>query len=149
MLRRYLCKFLPDYLTACFNPTRAQLWHLTSLVGGDSDGGVLPHLRSQRRHSVLCFDLKSVVSVGQEVSDGHRGVLEAHRPGQEAHVAAARLTELVQPTATTAAAASGGAAAALADDGEGDVPAPAVVLRPAPVQDNRSLVDGGYHVPGS
>lgn len=116
------------------------------MVGGDGDGGVLPHLRSQRRHSVLCFDLKSVVSVGQEVSDGHCGVLEARRPGQEAHVAAAWLAELVQPAA---AAATGDAAAALADDGEGDVPAPAVVLRPAPVQDNRSLVDGGYHVPGS
>lgn len=144
MVRRYLCKFLPDYLTACFNPTGAQLWRLTSLVGGDGDGGVLPHLRSQRRHSVLRFDLKGVVSVGQEVSDGHRGVLEARRPGQEAHVAAARLAQLVQP-----AGGGGGAAAALADDGEGEVAAPAVVLRPAPVQDNRSLVDGGYHVPGS
>lgn len=141
MVGRYLCKFLPDYLTAFFNPSRALLWHLTSLVGGDGDGGVLPHLRSQRRHSALCFDFKSVVSVGQEVSDGHRGVLEARRPGQEAHVAAAWLAVLASPASD--------AAAALADDGEGDVPAPAAVVRPAPVQDNRSLVDGGYHIPGS
>lgn len=144
MVFRYLCKFLPDYLTACFDPPRGLLWHLTSLVGGDGDGGVLPHLRSQWRHSVLCFDLKGVVSVGQEVSHGHRGVLEAHCPGQEAHVAAARLATLVPP----AAASAGHAAAALADDSEGDVPAPATVLRPAPVQDDRSLVDGGYHISG-
>lgn len=143
MVFRYLCKFLPDYLTACFDPPRGLLWHLTSLVGGDGDGGVLPHLWSQRRHSVLCFNLKSVVSVGQEVSHGHRGVLEARRPGQEAHVTAARLTALVPP-----AAGAGHAAAALAHDGEGDVTAPAAVLWPAPVQDDRSLVDGGYHISG-
>lgn len=141
MVFRYLCKFLPYSLSACFDPPRGLLWHLTSLVGGDGDGGVLPHLGSQRRHTVLCFNLKSVVGVSQEVGDGHRGVLEACRPGQEAHVAAARLAVLVPPT-------GGHATAALADDGEGDVTPPAAVLRPAPVQDDRSLVDGGYHISG-
>lgn len=116
------------------------------MVGGDGDGSVLPHLRSQRRHSVLGFDLKGVVGMGQEVSDGHRGVLEALRPGQEAHVAAARLAALVPPAA--AAAGTNHATAALTDDGEGDVTAPAAILRPAPVQDDRSLVDGGYHISG-
>lgn len=144
MVYPYLCKSLPDYLTARSNPCRALLWHLTSLVGGDGDGGVLPHLRRQRRHSVLRFDLEGVVRVSQEVGDGHRGVLEARRPGQEAHVAAARLAALVAP-----ASGGGDTAAALADDGEGDVPAAPAVLRPAPVQDNGSLVDGRYHIPGS
>lgn len=39
------------------------LWHLTSLVGGDGDSGVLPHLGCQRWHTVLRFNLKCVVSV--------------------------------------------------------------------------------------
>lgn len=135
MVFRYLCKFLPDYLSACFDPPRGLLWHLTSLVGGDGDGSVLPHLRSQRRHSVLGFDLKGVVGMGQEVSDGHRGVLEALRPGQEAHVAAARLAALVSPAAAATAGTSH-ATATLTDDGEGDVTAPTAILRPAPVQDD-------------
>lgn len=79
--------------------------------------------------------------MGQKVSDGHRGVLEARRPGQEAHVAAARLAALVSPTGST-----GHAAAALADNSEGEVTAPAAVLWPTPVQNDRSLVDGGYHI---
>lgn len=40
------------------------LWHLTSLVGGDGDSSILSHLWCQRRHTVLCFNLKCVVSVG-------------------------------------------------------------------------------------
>lgn len=71
--------------------------------------------------------------------------MEACGSGQEAHIAAAGLAAL-RPAA---AAICGCAAATLAQDGEGDVPPPAAVLWPAPVQDNRGLVDGGDHISGS
>lgn len=102
------------------------------MVGGDGDGGVLPHLGRQRRHAVLRLDLECVVGVGQQVGHRHRGVLEAHGSRQEADVAPARLTSL----GPAAAAVTGDPAAAFTEDGEGDVPAPAAVLRPAPVQDD-------------
>ena len=114
------------------------------MVGGDGDSGVLPHLGRQRRHAVLRLDLERVAGVGQQVGHRHRGVLEAHGSRQEADVAPARLATL----GPAAAAVAGDPAAALAEDGEGDVPAPAAVLRPAPVQDDRGLVDGGDHVSG-
>lgn len=119
------------------------------MVGGDGDGGVLPHLGRQRRHTVLRLDLEGVVGVCQQVGHRHRGVVEAGGSGQEAHVASAGLAALSPTAATTAAAAAVGAAAAatLAQHREGDVPAAAAVLRPAPVQDDRGLVDGGDDVP--
>lgn len=116
------------------------------MVGGDGDGGVLPHLGRQRRHAVLRLDLEGVVGVRQQVGHRHRGVVEAGGSGQEAHVASAGLAAL-SPAAAAAAAVDGAAAATLAQHGEGDVPAAAAVLRPAPVQDDRGLVDGGDDVP--
>lgn len=80
--------------------------------------------------------------MGQQIGHCHRGVVEARGSGQKANVAAAGLTTL-RPTA---AAVGGDTAATFAQDSEGDVPAAATVLRPAPVQDNRSLVDGGDHI---
>lgn len=108
------------------------LRRLTCLVGGDGDSGVLPHLGCQRRHAVLRLDLKGVVGVGEQVAHGHRGVVEARRSGYEAHVAAAGLT----PRAASGVPAGSAGAAAFAEDGEGEIPAPARVLRPAPVQDH-------------
>lgn len=117
--------------------------YLTSLVGGDGDRSVLPHLGRQRRHAVQRFDLKGVVSVGQQVSHRHGGVVEARGSRQEVNVTPARLA-----TQVAAATAVGDAtpAAAFAEDGEGDVPAAAGVFRPAPVQDDGGLVNGRYHV---
>lgn len=105
------------------------------MVGGDGDSGVLPHLGCQRRDAVLRLDLERVVGVSEQVAHRHRGVVEARGSRQEAHVAPTRL-------ATLSATVAGDAAAAFAEHGEGDVLAPAGVLRPAPVQDNRGLVDG-------
>lgn len=75
------------------------------------------------------FNLKRVVGVGQQVGHCHRGVVEARRSGQKADIAAARLTTLCPATA----AISSDATAAFAEDSEGDVPASAAVLWPAPV----------------
>lgn len=67
--------------------------------------------------------------MGQQVAHRHRGVLEAGRPRKKAHVAPAGLAAL----AAAVAAVRTPAAAALAEDGEGEIPAPAGVLGPAPV----------------
>lgn len=115
---------------------------LTGLVGCDGDGGVLPHFGRQRRHAVLRLDLEGVVGVRQQVGHCHRCVVEAGGSGQEAHVASAGLAAL-----RSGAVGAAATAATLAQHGEGDVPAAAAVLRPAPVQDDRGLVDGGDDVP--
>lgn len=113
------------------------------MVGGDGDGGVLPHPGRQRRHAVQRLDLEGVVGVSQQIGHRHRGVEEARGPGQEAYVAPAGLAAL---RAAAAAAVGAAATATLADHVEGDVPAAAAVLRPAPLQDHRGLVDGGDDV---
>lgn len=107
---------------------------LTSLVGGDADGSKLPGQGTEVGDAVDGVDLEGVVGVCQQVHHGDGGVGEAALPWQEPHGAAARLA---LPPATPAL---------LADDVEGDVlPAPRV-QRPAPVQDDRGLVDVGDHV---
>ena len=116
--------------------------HLTSLVGGDGDSGVLPHLGCRRWNPVLRLDLKCVVCVSEQVAHRHRGVVEARGSGQESNVATTRLAA----HGPAVAAVGRDSTAAFAEDGEGDVPAAAGVLWPAPVQDDRRLVDGGDHV---
>lgn len=79
----------------------------------------------------------------QQVGHRHRCVVEAGGSGQEAHVASAGLAAL----RAAGAVGADSAAATLAQHGEGDVPPAAAVLRPAPVQDDGGLVDGGDDVP--
>lgn len=110
---------------------------LTSLVGGDGDRCVLPHPGRHRRHAVLGFNLEGVVGVRQQVADGHGGVVETRGSRQKADVTPAGFTALGSTDAVTAA---------FANNGECDVPAPAAVLWPRPLQDNRGLVDGGDHI---
>ncbi len=119
-----------------------QLWGLTGLVGGDDNSGVLSHLGCQRWHPVLRFNLKRVVSVSQQIGHRHCGVVEARSSWQEADVAPARLAAL-RPTV---AAVTSDSTTPFAEDSEGDVLAPATVLRPGPLQDNRSLIDGWDHI---
>lgn len=71
--------------------------------------------------------------------------MQSHGSWQKANIAPARFTAL----GPTAAAISSNSTATFAKDSEGDIPAPSGVLRPAPFQDNRSLIDGRDYVPGS
>lgn len=102
---------------------------LTCLVGCYGDSGVLAGSGGQGGYSIQRLDLEGVVGVGQQVGHGDGGVVEAHGAGQEAHCGPTRLT---QP---------GPRPAALAHHVEGQVLPAARVLRPAPVQDHRRLVD--------
>ncbi len=76
--------------------------------------------------------------MSQQIGYRHCGVVEARSSWQEADVAPARLAAL-RPTV---AAVSSDSTTPFAEDSEGDVLAPATVLRPGPLQDNRSLIDG-------
>lgn len=68
--------------------------------------------------------------------------MEARGSWQKANIAPTRLTAL----GATGTAVSSDTTAAFAEDSKGDVPAPASVLRPAPVQDDRGLIDGRDHI---
>lgn len=94
----------------------------------------MPGEGAQVRHPVDCIDLEGVVGVCQKVHHCHRGVGEPALPRQEPHVVAARLAHLGAPSTF------------LANDVEGDVFPASGVQRPAPVQDDRGLVDVRDHI---
>jgi len=110
---------------------KSQMGPLTSLVGGDVDGGVLGGVGALVRHAVDGLHLEGVLRVGQQVADVDAGLRQAQLTGQELHVVAA------------ARAAAAAAAAALADDVEDDVLAAPRVPGARPLQHHGGLVHAG------
>ena len=102
----------------------------TCLVGGHSDGHGLVWARVILGHTIHCPDFKCVVGMSQEVSDGDLGGLQA-----------VLLWSVVDPTSTGSALAGVTCSTLLAHDIVGNVLAATRVLRTAPFQVHRSLID--------
>lgn len=101
---------------------------LTSLVSCDANCRKLSRRWAQLWHPVNGINLKSIVSVCQEVCHCRRGVGESELSREEADIWAAWLTLLyIPPTFFTY-------------DVEGNIFPASCVQGPTPVQDNRSLV---------
>lgn len=110
----------------------------TCLVGCHGDGHWLIWARVILGHSIHCPDFKCVIGMSQQVSDGDFGGLQA-----------VLLRGIVDPTSTGPALAGISSSTPLAHHIVGDVLAATCVLRTAPLQVHRSLVDIWNQIQGS
>lgn len=108
---------------------------LTSLVGSDVDGHVLGRVGALVGDAIDSVYLKGVRGVGPQVTDEHPGLCQAKLPRHKLHVVVAvRAGTAVRTTLLT-------------HDVVDHILTTARLPGPVPLQDHRSLVHDGDHVP--
>lgn len=107
---------------------------LTRLVGGDVDGGVLRRVWTLIRHAVDGLYFEGVLGVSQQVADVDMGAGETQLTRHKLYVV------------TAAGAAAPPTATALTDDVVDHIITAAALLRRAPLEPQRRLIDDGEDV---